>query len=94
MVEFYHVYGVDNPADILSKHWSCTNIWKILQPLLFWMGDNTDFLHLELNRDGGQEKGKFPEIRRVFLFLVFPSLFLDYWNQIRIYDWIKITCIK
>ena len=34
------------------------------------------------------------EIRKVFLFLVFPSLYLDYWIRIRIYEWIWIRCIS
>ena len=32
-------------------------------------------------------------IRKVFLFLVFPSLSLDYWTWIRIYECIWIACI-
>ena len=58
MVAFYRVYGGYNPADILSKNWSYTHIWGLLQPLLFCMGYTMEFLDLELNRDGGQEKGE------------------------------------
>ena len=58
MDAFYHVYGGDKPADILSKHWSYTKIWGLLQPLLFWMGDTMDFMDLELNMDCGQGKGE------------------------------------
>ena len=36
MVNFFHIPGEINPADILSKHWGCQQIWKQLQPLLFW----------------------------------------------------------
>ena len=39
MLSFCHVYAGDNPADILSNHCSYSNIWRILQPFLFWMGD-------------------------------------------------------
>ena len=39
MVKFYHIPGEINPADILSKHWGYQQVWKQLQPLLFWQGD-------------------------------------------------------
>ena len=35
----FHIPGEINPADILSKHWGHQQIWKQLQPLLFWKGD-------------------------------------------------------
>ena len=31
--------GKSNPADILSNLWEFANIWPLLLPLLFWMGD-------------------------------------------------------
>ena len=31
--------GADNPADILSKHWSHASVWEQLQALMFWEGD-------------------------------------------------------
>ena len=39
MVKFFHIPGEINPADILRKHWGHQQIWKQLQPLLFWKGD-------------------------------------------------------
>ena len=39
MVKFFHIPGEINPADILSKRWGHQQIWKQLQPLLFWKGD-------------------------------------------------------
>ena len=42
MVKFYHIPGEINPADILSKHWGYQQIWKQLQPLLFWQGDTRE----------------------------------------------------
>jgi hypothetical protein len=35
IIGFYHVNGVRNPADILSKHWGYQQVWKLLRPLLF-----------------------------------------------------------
>ena len=39
IMQFYHIDGKINPADILSKHWSYRQIWSMLQPLLFCSGD-------------------------------------------------------
>ena len=36
---FHHVRSEDNPADILSKHWSYNCVWKLMRPILFWRGD-------------------------------------------------------
>jgi hypothetical protein len=45
-IVFYHIPGVINPADVLSKHWGYQQVWKLLQPLLFWQGDTADLLDL------------------------------------------------
>ena len=42
IVKFYYIPGEINPADILSKHWGHQQIWKQLQPLLFWQGDTRE----------------------------------------------------
>ena len=42
MARFIHIPGSDNPADVLSKHWDMVSVWKVLQPLLFWLGDTKD----------------------------------------------------
>jgi hypothetical protein len=39
VIRYYHLAGEYNPADVLSKHWAYGNVWKLLQPLLFWHGD-------------------------------------------------------
>ena len=39
IVDFVHIPGDSNPADILSKHWGYQQVWPLLQPLLFWQGD-------------------------------------------------------
>ena len=38
-VGFYFIPGADNPADVLSKHWSYASNWVNLRYLLFWKGD-------------------------------------------------------
>jgi hypothetical protein len=43
VIRFGHIAGIDNPADILTKHWDHNSIWPILKPLLFW--------HNRLNED-------------------------------------------
>jgi len=48
IIGFYHMDGTENPADILSKHWAYRQIWKLLQPLLFWKGDTKDIDVLDL----------------------------------------------
>ena len=52
IVCFQHIPGDINPADILSKHWGYTQIWPMLQTLLFWKGD---MMHL---LDEGQMEEK------------------------------------
>ena len=34
ILEFFHIPGEENPADIVSKHWSHNKVWHVLQPLL------------------------------------------------------------
>ena len=48
IVQFHHIPGVTNPADILSKHWGYTQIWDVLKPILFWEGDTYDLIKKEL----------------------------------------------
>jgi len=48
IIGFYHIDGNENAADILSKYWGFRQIWKFLQPLLFWRGDTKDIDALDL----------------------------------------------
>jgi hypothetical protein len=41
---YYWIDGKLNPADIVSKHWSYTQMWHLLKPLLFYYGDQRDLL--------------------------------------------------
>ena len=47
IIHFAHIPGDINPADILSKHWGFQQIWKQLQPLLFWTGDTRELFDKE-----------------------------------------------
>ncbi len=42
MINFHHMPGEINPADILSKHWGYDAVWRQLQAILFWEGDPSD----------------------------------------------------
>ena len=35
---FHYLPGELNPVDILSKHWSYSDVWQLLCPLMFWHG--------------------------------------------------------
>ena len=41
-VDFHHIPGTMNPADVLSKHWGYAQVWKTLKAVLFWAGDTAD----------------------------------------------------
>ena len=43
-IDFQYIWSEINAADILSKHWGYSQVWKTLQPLLFWEGDTADLL--------------------------------------------------
>ena len=48
IIGYYFIPGEINPADILSKHWGYSQVWTMLQPLLFWTGDTADLIEKEL----------------------------------------------
>jgi hypothetical protein len=56
MVAYHFIPGQDNPADVLSKHWGYDQVWRLLQPLLFWQGDTSN-LHDKQVVDTHDEKG-------------------------------------
>jgi hypothetical protein len=53
MIAFFHAARVRNPADILSKHWAHGDVWKIMQPLMFWKGGST----VEIDAETPLQKG-------------------------------------
>ena len=42
IINFVHIMGENNPADILSKHCGFPQLWPHVQPLLFWRGPPGD----------------------------------------------------
>jgi hypothetical protein len=38
----FHLSGEFNPADIMTKHWGYPQIWRLLQPILFYQGDTAE----------------------------------------------------
>eukprot|EP00980_Cylindrotheca_fusiformis_P001081 scaffold304_cov98-Cylindrotheca_fusiformis.AAC.1 len=50
IMDFVYLPGSLNPADMLSKHWGFQQIWKQLQPLLFWQGDTAELFDKETKK--------------------------------------------
>jgi len=48
IVRSCHIAGDMSPADILSKHWGCQQVWPALRPALFWQGDTMTIHHGQL----------------------------------------------
>jgi hypothetical protein len=44
IVNFVGINGKNNPADIVTKHWSYPQIWHVLQAILFYSGDTMDLI--------------------------------------------------
>ena len=40
ILNFFHISGKGNPAEVLSKHWDFPSAWPMLKPLLFWPGNS------------------------------------------------------
>ena len=55
MVKFYHIPREINPADLLSKHWSHTELYPRIRTLFFWQGDTADLFDKET---ASEEKGE------------------------------------
>ena len=58
-LRFYHMPGQENPADtIVSKHWGYQQIWKTLQPILFWYGDTGKLIKEEEKKKINPDQNK------------------------------------
>jgi hypothetical protein len=53
IINFFHMPGSSNPADILSKHWDYATIWPTLRPLLFWWGEMVESMPKGKMIEGG-----------------------------------------
>jgi len=42
---YYWIDGNNNPADIVSKHWSYPQVWHLLKSLLFYSGNTGDLIN-------------------------------------------------
>jgi hypothetical protein len=56
VVNFVWINGKNNPADIVSKHWSYPQIWHRLQAILFYSGDTSDLIKEDeaMNNNGDE----------------------------------------
>ena len=50
ILRFKFIAGVENPADILSKHCGYTQLWPHIKPLLFWMGSENTIVSTDGNK--------------------------------------------
>jgi hypothetical protein len=41
---YYWIDGKENPADIVSKHWSYPQVWHLLKPILFYSGNTGNLI--------------------------------------------------
>ena len=46
VMDFWHIPGAENPADMLSEHWAHNKVSHVLRPILFWRGDTKDCVPL------------------------------------------------
>ena len=62
IINFVHIMGENNPADILSKHCGFPQLWPHVQPLLFWHGPPGDS-HGDDEKGVSEETNKNPQSR-------------------------------
>ena len=48
VIGFYFIWSESNAADILSKHWSYSSVWGLLQAILHWEGDTANLIDLKI----------------------------------------------
>jgi hypothetical protein len=47
IIRYYHIGSETNPSDVLSKHWWHSQVWPLLQCVLFWKGNTADLLGVQ-----------------------------------------------
>ena len=58
LLNFSHIPGECNPADILSKHWGYSNVWPMLKPLLFYEGDTSNIFEEDARKIDQKQASK------------------------------------
>ena len=49
-LQFIHIVGTSNPADVLSKHWGYSCVWHLLRPIMSIQKDATDVVFCDAER--------------------------------------------
>ena len=44
IISYHHIRSEENPSDVISKHWGHSQVWALLQCVLFWKGDTADLM--------------------------------------------------
>jgi hypothetical protein len=39
VIDFLHIPGIQNPADVLTKFLPYATMWPLIEPILFWKGE-------------------------------------------------------
>ena len=63
---YYWIDGRENPADVVSKHWSYPQVWHLLKPILFYSGDTGNLIHrkdIEFNPESFEVQNKAPTVQ-------------------------------
>jgi hypothetical protein len=47
IIGYYHIRSETNHSDVLSKHWGHSQVWPLLQCVLFWKGDTADLIEVQ-----------------------------------------------
>jgi hypothetical protein len=63
MLNFYHIDGTTNPADIMSKIWGFQQVWPQLKALLFWRGETMEIADTIATKDQPSQPQSRGELR-------------------------------
>ena len=44
VISYFWIDVKNNPADIVSEHWTYPQVWHLIQPILFCSGDTSGFM--------------------------------------------------
>lgn len=57
IVQYYHINGKDNPADVLAKFLPHSTWWPLMKPLLYWIKDDKNDNTTMAKEDEHRAKG-------------------------------------